>query len=125
MYNNIYLEYLWGCYVELNIFLGYMKKIFSVKMEKIKGSWNDKKKYLESYIKEKDFSNIKFEDLAPKDNIKECKEYCDSIEWGIENDKVFNIAILIKYLQKNLLITVMKCIIEVMETVYLLIKWIK
>lgn len=93
MYNDIYVEYLWGCYVELNIFLGYMKKNFSVKMEKIKGSWSDKKRYLESYIKEKDFSNIKFEDLAPKDNIKECEEYCDSIEWGIENDKIFNIAL--------------------------------
>ncbi|WP_261856348.1 hypothetical protein [Clostridium folliculivorans] len=44
-------------------------------------------------MEKKDFSQIKLEDLAPKDVIKKSEEYCKAIDWAIENKKVFNIAL--------------------------------
>ncbi len=75
------------------ILLTVIKKFIHNKIEKIKSFFNEKVKYLKVYAEEKDFSKLKFEDLAPKDDLKKCNQYCEAIDWCIENKKIFNIAL--------------------------------
>lgn len=70
-----------------------IKKFIYNKKLKIQSKWKDKKKYLQEYSKDIDFSMIKYEDLAPNENAEKCEEYCKALEWAIENDKVCNIAL--------------------------------
>lgn len=77
----------------MRILLTAIKKLINNKIEKIKSFFNEKVKYLEAYTEEKDFSQLKFDDLAPKDDLEKCSQYCDAIDWCIENEKIFNIAL--------------------------------
>lgn len=69
------------------------KKFLKDKKLKVEKKWRDKKRYLEEYSKEIDYSKIKYEDLAPNNNAEKCDEYCKALEWAIENQKVNNIAL--------------------------------
>lgn len=62
-------------------------------MLKFQRKWRHKKNYLQEYSKDIDFSNLKYEDLAPNENAERCEKYCEALEWAIENDKVSNIAL--------------------------------
>lgn len=70
-----------------------ISKYFKDKKEYIKAWVSRKIKYLEYYVEEKDFSTLNIEDLAPKDNLEDCTEYHKSLEYGIENKNVHNIAL--------------------------------
>lgn len=77
----------------VRIVLRSLKKFLADKVFNIKYKWNNKVRYLEAYGDQKDFSLLKIDDLAPKDDLEECEEYCKVLEYGIENEKVYNIAI--------------------------------
>lgn len=70
-----------------------IKKVLKDKISYIRGEWNKKSEYLKAYVNEKDFSQLKIEHLAAKDDLDDCDEYCNVLEYGIENKRVFNIAI--------------------------------
>lgn len=77
----------------MRVLLKFIKKIFDENIHNIKNNLDKKIKYLEAYGKKKDFSILRIDDLAPKDDLEKCEDYCEVLEYGIENRKVFNIAI--------------------------------
>ncbi|MBN9647599.1 hypothetical protein J0L31_11405 [Terrisporobacter glycolicus] len=68
-------------------------KYFTIKITNIKNIYTKNKEYLTNYTEEKVFSKLKYEDLAPKDNIEESDGYFECLEWAIENENICNIAL--------------------------------
>lgn len=77
----------------MRILIKFIKKFFNDKIFNIKNNWDKRIEYLEAYGEEKDFSRLRIDNLAPKDDLEKCEDYCKVLEYGIENRKVFNIAV--------------------------------
>lgn len=68
-------------------------KYFSFKKSRLKSYYKSKKRFLEQYSDTKDFKDIKFNDLAPKDDIEKSEEYFNAIDWALHNEDIYNIAL--------------------------------
>ncbi|MBD7911967.1 hypothetical protein [Clostridium cibarium] len=76
----------------LSIFKQYIIKIFENKKNRVKTYIELKLSYLKAYVEEHDFNNLQYEDLAPKDDVDKKGHYTQALDWSIDNENIYNIA---------------------------------
>ncbi len=66
---------------------------FSTCLNKVGRVIKESKEYMKSYIGDYNNTELKYEDLAPKDDVSKAEAYLTALDWALSNDKIYNIAL--------------------------------
>lgn len=75
------------------VFCRYFLMYITIKYRHIIRSADLKYKKILSFLEKNNSENCCFEDLTPKDVLKDNKTYIESLDWALSNDNILNIAL--------------------------------